>query len=217
MGEKEDIAKDTGGGTDEKKPEVRKLFINWHRNTTSPQLPKLGWTFRTSSRLNVRISGINYIWWGNVESKNNIFEELGMRGVVLQPLRTYALLSPCVLFLYLPTNVSFRFTRRRDGRDERLCRDLRTDVALPRDSWYTCRANDVTSSAAVAWHADCTAQLQLFKLACVTISTSSLTSVWLNFFFFNSVLFAICTSTLSKLRENMYTVECRRVFSSAPL
>jgi hypothetical protein len=28
MGEKEDIAKDTGGGTDEKKPEVRKLFIN---------------------------------------------------------------------------------------------------------------------------------------------------------------------------------------------
>jgi hypothetical protein len=36
-------------------------------------------------------------------------------------------------------------------------------------------------------------------------------------FFCNSILFAICTSTLSRLCKNMYTVACRRVPSSAPL
>jgi hypothetical protein len=51
------------------------------------------------------------------------------------------------------------FTRRRSGRDERLSRDLRTDVTRLRVS-DTLVVNDVTSSvAAVAWHADCTARL----------------------------------------------------------
>jgi hypothetical protein len=36
-------------------------------------------------------------------------------------------------------------------------------------------------------------------------------------FFCNPVLFAICTSTFSKLRKNMYTVACGRVLSSDPL
>jgi hypothetical protein len=36
-------------------------------------------------------------------------------------------------------------------------------------------------------------------------------------FFLNPILFAICTSTFSKLCKNMYTVACRRVLSSAPL
>jgi hypothetical protein len=36
-------------------------------------------------------------------------------------------------------------------------------------------------------------------------------------FFCNSILFAICTSTFSKLCKNMYTVACRRVLSSTPL
>jgi hypothetical protein len=31
------------------------------------------------------------------------------------------------------------------------------------------------------------------------------------------VLFAVCTSTFSKLSKNMYTEACRRVLSSAPL
>jgi hypothetical protein len=34
-------------------------------------------------------------------------------------------------------------------------------------------------------------------------------------FFCNPILFAICTSTFSKLCKNMYTVACRRVLSSA--
>jgi hypothetical protein len=33
----------------------------------------------------------------------------------------------------------------------------------------------------------------------------------------NPILFAICTSTFSKLCKYMYTVACRRVLSSAPL
>jgi hypothetical protein len=36
-------------------------------------------------------------------------------------------------------------------------------------------------------------------------------------FFCNRILFAICTSTFSKLCKNMYTVACRRVLSSCPL
>jgi hypothetical protein len=35
--------------------------------------------------------------------------------------------------------------------------------------------------------------------------------------FLNLILFAICTSTFSKLCKNMYTVACGRVLSSAPL
>jgi hypothetical protein len=35
--------------------------------------------------------------------------------------------------------------------------------------------------------------------------------------FFNPILFAICTSTFTKLCKNMYTVACRRVLSSTPL
>jgi hypothetical protein len=37
------------------------------------------------------------------------------------------------------------------------------------------------------------------------------------FFFCNPILFAICTSTFSRLCKNMYTVACRRVLSSAAL
>jgi hypothetical protein len=33
----------------------------------------------------------------------------------------------------------------------------------------------------------------------------------------NPILFAVCTSTSSKLCKNMYTVACKRVLSSAPL
>jgi hypothetical protein len=36
-------------------------------------------------------------------------------------------------------------------------------------------------------------------------------------FFCKPILFAICTSTFSKLCKNMYTVACRRVLSSASL
>jgi hypothetical protein len=36
-------------------------------------------------------------------------------------------------------------------------------------------------------------------------------------FFCNPILFAICTSTFSKLCKNMYTVGCRRVLTSTPL
>jgi hypothetical protein len=36
-------------------------------------------------------------------------------------------------------------------------------------------------------------------------------------FFCNPILSAKCTSTFSKLCKNMYTVACRRVFSSTPL
>jgi hypothetical protein len=39
---------------------------------------------------------------------------------------------------------------------------------------------------------------------------------YLKFFFLNSILFAICTSTFSKLCVT-YTLKCRRVLSSAPL
>jgi cytochrome c biogenesis protein CcdA len=35
--------------------------------------------------------------------------------------------------------------------------------------------------------------------------------------FLNPILFAICTSAISKLCKNMYTEACRRVLSSAPL
>jgi hypothetical protein len=35
--------------------------------------------------------------------------------------------------------------------------------------------------------------------------------------FCNPILFAICTSTFSKLCINMYTVACRRVLTSTPL
>jgi hypothetical protein len=37
------------------------------------------------------------------------------------------------------------------------------------------------------------------------------------FFFCNPILFAISTSTFTKLCKNMYTVAWRRVLSSAPL
>jgi hypothetical protein len=38
------------------------------------------------------------------------------------------------------------------------------------------------------------------------------------FFFFEiPFLFAICTSTFSKLCKNMYTVACRRVLTTIPL
>jgi hypothetical protein len=37
----------------------------------------------------------------------------------------------------------------------------------------------------------------------------------LEFIFCNPILLATCTSTFSKLCKNMYTVACRRVFSSA--
>jgi hypothetical protein len=48
---------------------------------------------------------------------------------------------------------------------------------------------------------------------------SEVTLEHLSFFFFfcNLVLFAICTSTFSKLCKNIYTVACRRVLSRAPL
>jgi cytochrome c biogenesis protein CcdA len=35
--------------------------------------------------------------------------------------------------------------------------------------------------------------------------------------FLNPILFAICTSTFSKLCKNMYTEACRRVLTSTPL
>jgi hypothetical protein len=35
--------------------------------------------------------------------------------------------------------------------------------------------------------------------------------------FWNPILFAICTSTFSKLCKNMYTVACRKVLTSTPL
>jgi hypothetical protein len=40
---------------------------------------------------------------------------------------------------------------------------------------------------------------------------------WENITFFNPILFAVCTSTFSKLCKKTYTVACRRVLSSAPL
>jgi hypothetical protein len=37
------------------------------------------------------------------------------------------------------------------------------------------------------------------------------------YFFCNPILFAVATSTFSKLCKNMYTVACRRVFTSTAL